>query len=205
MDWWLFSIGLIAGILLTIAVDLASRWLYDNYRRPILDIPKFEMARIWTLEAHIDAYETEYFRPPDKGIPSKIPAIVYRLKIYNKGRSPANHIQGTLESGLGEHRLCWYEGTTANTIINAHDYCYLELYAVSHHKSNTLIIPTEHGWLSYRHDPTSMTYKDRPYIQWQLRVTAANCEPLLFTLGIDPEQQYRLVAIDKRPWKFLFF
>lgn len=195
MDWWLFVLGLIAGILLTIFVDYISRSLYDYYRRPILDIPESPTARRWVMPADIEFYEKPCYRSAEEAIPSKVWAVLYRLRIDNIGKSPANHVQGTLEFWPGEHRICWYEGKSANIIINAHDHSFLDVFAAPENKSNPIVVPTEHGWPGYcLDDPkTSIVH---PF-ECRLRVTAANCKPLILRLSIDPTKEFKLVEIHK--------
>lgn len=186
-----FAIGVFAGIF----VDVVVRGIVIWWNRPILISPSEDGDQITGVWLGPTAYRAAGSLEQALGRVVEGPLRVWRLKVRNRENSAAENVRGTLRiteaNGLqGERRLPWYEPPRNFLILNREDHSYLDLYGVAHRSGAPaeICFPTEEGWGDREH-PISGFNADR-LRAFELRITARNCDRLIFTFRVDANQNF---------------
>lgn len=180
VGFW-FAIGIVGGIF----IDIGGRLFIDFVQRPILRFRRNEEHAMRKV-----MYEEEVYLDPEEFNTLVIEG--HLVRIDNTGRRAAQNVRATIESTNGERDVCWSGERKESTTINAGDHSYVVVYGVlgdSNPSQSEIVLPFQDKWVY----DFSYTTELKKQATWRLRVSAANCGPLVLRLTIDPHNNCELL------------
>jgi hypothetical protein len=165
-DLFWFIVGILAGTLITAvslyAVELAVRYHY----RPIIEFDR----KVSPIPISVNWSSGKYGKVGDVDL-NKIPYIVNRIKVDNKGKTAAENCKIAFivkRPNITRERACWSVPSERYTMtINAHDSEYCDICAFSEKDPSQLVKNQKAGTEVYADEKrgrgTTLTADDVPY------------------------------------------